>query len=148
MNSTVNNTFNTAVNNDTFNVVGTVNNIINISGSTGSYVNISFYFEPYNLNTGYNLAESFTSRDFFFTGYALGAINSGTSGVLSGLLYQRSPSNVKTNFANIVLSTGLFFYTSGGFTQRISGMNRVGIDILNVGNGVSGLSVGLFGVEI
>lgn len=142
----ITNTFNANVNSDTFNVVGTVNNTFNMSGVTGNFVNMSFYFQEYGLYTGYNLAESFIGKSFYFTGYALGLVNSGTNGILSGSLYQRSPEGVKSPFVNFTLSTGFFFYASGGFSQQISGLHRVGLDISNIGSGMTGLTVGIFGV--
>ncbi len=132
---TVNNVFN-----------GTVNNNINIGGITGNFVNMSFWFDQYNLATGLNFVEGFVSRDFFFTGYALAAINTGTQGYFSGSFYQRTPTNVKTNFINFSLNSGTFFSANGGYIQTITGMNRVGLDIYLIGTGITGLSVGLFGV--
>jgi hypothetical protein len=106
---------------------------------------MSFYFDQYSLYTGLNIIESFVSRDFNFTGYALGTINSGTQGFFSGSFYQRDQSNTKTNFLDISLNSGLLFKSSGGFSQPISGLNRVGLDIYRIGTGITGLSVGFFG---
>jgi len=125
---------------------GNTTNIFNLSGITGNFVNMSFYFDEYNLTTGLNQIEAFVSRDFFFTGYAIGAINSGTRGGFSGSFYQRTTINTKINFRDISLNTGQFFTGVGGSNQIISGMNRVGLDIYSIGTGITGLSVGLFGV--
>jgi hypothetical protein len=124
---------------------GAVGSIM-ISGITGNFVNMSFFFDQFNLTTGLNLLEGFVSRDFFFTGYALGAYNSGTQGLISGSIYQRNTINVKTELTNFVFNSGTFFYASGGFSQVASGMNRIGVDILRIGTGVTGFSVGVFGV--
>ncbi len=116
------------------------------TGITGNFVNMSFYFDEFNLYTGLNVIESLVSRDFFFTGYAIGVINTGTQGFFSGSFYQRNTTNVKTNFINFGHNSGQFFTAAGGFNQIISGMNRVGLDIYRIGTGITGLSVGLFGV--
>lgn len=121
-------------------------NFYTFSGITGNFMNMSFYFDEFNLVTGLNQSESFISRDFFFTGYAVGAIQSGTQGFFSGSFYQRTMTNVKTNFINFGMNSGQFFTGVGGFNQTISGMNRVGLDIYRIGTGITGLSVGLFGV--
>ncbi len=107
---------------------------------------MSFYFDEFSLYTGLNIVESIVGRDFFFTGYAIGAINSGTQGGFSGSFYQRDMLNAKTNFVTFGLNTGQFFSGRAGFNQIISGMNRVGLDIYGIGTGLTGLSVGLFGV--
>lgn len=133
---TVNNTFN-----------GTVNSTININQPTGNFVNMSFYFDEYNLVTGLNLLECFVGRDFTFTGFALGLINTGTAGgFLTGSLYQRTSTNTKTAFVDFSINSGSYFSALGGFGQVISGMNRVGIDIYQIVTGMTGLSVGAFGV--
>jgi len=144
------NVTNSGVAANTYNITnGTANTIYNIAQITGNFVNLSFFFDEYNLVTGLNLLEAFVSRDFTFSGYALGLINSGTSGAfLSGSLYQRTPANVKTSFLSFSLNSGLFFYASGGLNQPISGMNRVGIDLYRVVQGMTGLSVGVFGAGI
>lgn len=143
--STTNNTFNaTGVLNNTFNAAPVANNIA-LAIITGNFVNISFFFEAYNLNTGLNQIESFIARDFTFTGYAVAAQTSGTQGFLSGSLYQRSPLGVKTNFRDFSYNSGQFFTGVGGLSQTISGMHRVGIDLLNVGTGMTGVTVGIFG---
>lgn len=151
---TVTNTFNitsgnaTVINsgtvNNTFN--GTVNTSINISQPTGNFVNVSFYFDEFGLTTGLNMMEAVIGRSFFFTGYAIGVINTGTQGYFSGSFYQRTPTNTKTNFIDFSLNSGLFFVANGGFGQEISGMNRLGLDIYRIGTGITGLSVGAFGV--
>ena len=132
---TVSNTFN-----------GTVNSVTNLSGITGNFVTMSFYYDENNLSTGLNTIESFVSRDFTFTGYAAGVITTGTQGAFSGSFYQRTPTNAKTTFINFGLPAGQFCTGRGGFAQVISGMNRVGLDIYTIGTGITGLSVGLFGV--
>lgn len=144
------NVTNSGVATNTYNITnGTANTVYNIAQITGNFVNLSFFFDEYNLVTGLNLLEAFVSRDFTFSGYALGLINSGTSGAfLSGSLYQRTPANVKTSFLSFSLNSGLFFYASGGLNQPISGMNRVGIDLYRVVQGMTGLSVGVFGAGI
>lgn len=132
---------------NTYNVSGgTLNNNFNLSGITGNFVNMSFYYDSTTLATGFNNAEAFVGRSFFFTGYALGVINTGTQGMFSGSLYQRTPNNVKTNFINFSLRSGMFFSGVGGFAQEISGLNRVGLDIYLIGTGITGLSIGVFGV--
>lgn len=140
---TINNTASGNINN-TFNVSGNVSNNTTLN-TTGNFVNMSFFFDEYNLATGVNLQEGFVSRDFFFTGYALGVYTSGTRGTISGNLYQRTTANSKVNLSSFVLNSGAFFYGSGGFNTVISGMNRVGIDIYTLGTGFTGLSVGVFG---
>jgi hypothetical protein len=154
--STITNTYNLSgnqiVNTQTsgsvnYNVYGSA--VFSGSTITGNFVNMSFFFDEYNLITGLNLLEAFVSRDFTFSGYALGLINSGTSGsYLSGSLYQRTPGNVKTPFVDFSLNSGLYFYASGGFAQPITGMNRVGMDLYRVVQGMTGLSVGIFGAGI
>lgn len=124
---------------------GTTNNY-SITGVTGNFVNMSFYFDEFGLYTGVNVVESLVGRNFFFTGYAIGAINSGTQGFFSGSFYQRNTLSIKTNFINFSLNSGQFFTGVGGYNQVISGMNRVGLDIYQIGTGITGLSVGLFGV--
>lgn len=130
----------------TNNFNGAVNNVTNLSGITGNFVNISFWYDQYNLATGLNSIETFVGRSFTFTGYGLGTINSGTQGFFSGSFYQRTPTNTKTNFVDFSLNSGLYYYAAGGFNQEISGQNRVGLDIYRIGTGITGLSVGLFGV--
>lgn len=129
---------------NTFN--GAVNSYTNINQPTGNFVNISFWYDQYNLATGLNSIETSIGRSFTFTGYSLGAINSGTQGFFSGSFYQRTPTNTKTTFVDISLNSGLFFTANGGYNQEISGMNRLGIDIYSIGTGITGLSVGIFGV--
>jgi hypothetical protein len=107
---------------------------------------MSYYFDEFSLATGLNQVETFIARSFTFTGYGIGVINSGTQGFLSGSFYQRTSTNVKTTFATFSLNNGLFFYASGGLSQEISGMNRVGLDIFRIGTGITGLSIGAFGV--
>lgn len=151
---TTSNTFNVTSGNTFVNSSGTVSNTfngsvtnnVNVSGITGNFVNMSFWYDENNLFTGVNTIESFVSRDFTFTGYAEGVINSGTQGTFSGSFYQRTPSNTKVTFVNFGLPPGQFFSGRGGFSQVISGMNRVGVDIYSVGTGFTGLSLGLFGV--
>ena len=150
---TINNTFQSSgavinnVNGSTNNFLGNNSTVINnASGITGNFVNLSFYYDPTVLSTGLNNAEAFIGRSFFFTGYALGCINTGTQGFFSGSLYQRTPTNVKTNFINFSLRSGQFFTGVGGFSQEITGMNRLGLDIYLIGTGITGFSVGIFGV--
>jgi hypothetical protein len=145
-----NNTFYNSGNN-TNTVYGTLSNygdnaVINLSGITGNFVNMAFYFDEFSLATGLNLVESMVGRSFFFTGYGLGVINTGTQGFLSGSFYQRTQTNAKTNFVNFSLNSGMMFSGQGGFNQEVSGLNRVGLDIYRIGTGITGLSVGLFGV--
>lgn len=128
------------------NAASSTTNNYTFSGITGNFVNMSLFYDQYNLATGLNSVESFVARSFFFTGYAVGAINSGTQGLFSGSLYQRTPTNVKTNFLNFGLPAGNFFTGLGGFNQQITGMNRVGLDIYLIGTGLTGVSVGIFGV--
>jgi hypothetical protein len=155
----VNNTFNITSGNVTVLNSGTVtnnlnltnsnyNNIVSISGITGNFVNMSFYFDEYGLMTGNNLVESFVGRDFIFTGYAIGAINSGTPSVgpfFTGSLYQRTTTNTKVPFAVIGIPNGSHFRAVGGFSQVISGLNRVGFDLSGVPTGMTGVSIGIFG---
>lgn len=129
------------------NYSGTVNtNPIILNGVTGNFVNISFFFDEFNTATGLNLVEGFISRDFIFTGYAVGAYISGTHGRLSGALYQRNTINVKTQIVPFSFESGMHFTGQGGFNQTVSGMNRVGVDIFSLMTGVTGISIGLFGV--
>lgn len=127
-------------------VINTGTNLYIFTGITGNFVSMSFYFDEYNLTTGLNSFETFVARDFFFTGYALGVINTGTQGFFSGSFYQRTPINTKTNFVDFSLNSGTFFSGRGAFNQVVSGMNRVGLDIYRLGTGITGLTVGLFGV--
>jgi hypothetical protein len=132
---------------NTYNVSGNLNiNPLLINGITGNFVNISFFFDEYNLATGLNLIEGFVSRDFIFTGYAVGAFISGVNGFLSGSLYQRNTNNVKTEIAAFSLLSGSYFNAAGGFNRTVSGMHRVGVDIFRLATGITGVSVGLFGV--
>lgn len=129
------------------NYSGTVNNNpIQLNGVTGNFVNMSYYFDDYNLQTGLNLIETFVGRDFYFTGYAIGTINSGTHGLFTGSFYQRNTSNAKTTVVDFSMQSGQFFTGRGGFLQIISGMHRVGVSIYNVCTGMTGVTVGLFGV--
>lgn len=125
---------------------GDVGGFVNSGVVTGNFVNMSFYFDEFNLSTGLNSVECFIARDFVFTGFALGCITSGTSGFFSGNLYQRTPLNTKINFAPIVINSGMFFTGSGNFQNTISGMNRVGVDILRLSRDMTGLSIGIFGM--
>lgn len=131
-----------------FNVSGNITNVstVNIGTITGNFVNMSFYFDQYSLVTGLNQVESFVSRDFIFTGYALGVINTGTQGFFSGGLYQRTATNTKVAVTQFSLNSGMFFSGRGDFNQTVSGMNRIGFDIYLIGTGITGLSVGIFGV--
>ncbi len=136
---------------------GTINNTYNSSGGaitntfvsqnifTGNVINMSLWFDQYNLATGLNQIEAFVSRDFVFTGYALGVINTGTQGYFSGSLYQRTPLNTKTNFVNFSLNNGMVYSGAAGYAQTVSGQNRVGLDIYLIGTGITGLSVGIYG---
>jgi hypothetical protein len=130
----------------TNNFNGSVTNTTNIGTVTGNFVNMGVFFDEFSLATGFNLWEGFVGRSFTFTGYAVGCINSGTQGFFSGSFYQRTPTNAKTNFIDFSLNSGMFFTGVGGFSQEISGMNRVGLDIYRIGTGLTGVSVGLFGV--
>jgi hypothetical protein len=150
---TATNTFNTSgaatvTNNGTAtnNFNGQTTNVTNLSGITGNFVNMSFWYDESNLSTGLNTIEAFISRSFYFTGYGLAVINTGTQGFFSGSFYQRTSTNAKTNFVDFSLNSGMFFTGVGGYNQEISGMNRVGLDIYRIGTGITGLSVGLFGV--
>ncbi len=124
---------------------GTTNNY-SFTGITGNFVNMAFWFDQYTLSTGLNSIEAVVGRSFFFTGYSLGVINTGTQGFFSGSFYQRTSLNAKTNFIDFSLNSGVMFRATGGFNQEISGMNRVGLDIYRLGTGITGLSIGLFGV--
>lgn len=136
------NVVNSGTSSNTFNGTTT----LNINNPTGNFVNMSFWFDQYSLGTGLNTIESFVARDFTFTGYALGVINSGTQGFFSGSFYQRTSTNTKTNFVDFSLNSGQFFVAAGGYSQTVSGLNRVGLDIYRIGTGITGLSIGLFGV--
>ncbi len=85
------------------------------------------------------------ARDFIFTGYAVGAYVSGTHGRLSGTFYQRNQNNIKTQIVPFSFESGMFFSGKGGFTQTVSGMNRVGLDLFSSMTGVTGVTFGLFG---
>lgn len=124
---------------------GTTNNYT-FSGITGNFVNMSFWFDQYNLATGLNTIEAVVGRSFFFTGYSVGTIETGTQGFFSGSFYQRTPTNAKTRFIDFSLNSGVFFRASGGYNQTVTGLNRIGLDIYTIGTGITGLSVGLFGV--
>lgn len=125
---------------------GTINSNIYANSLTGNFVNMSWFFDEYSLATGLNQLESFVGRTFIFTGYAIGVINTGTQGSFSGSFYQRNTINAKTNFVSFGLPIGQIFSGRGGFSQEITGMNRVGLDIFSIGTGITGLTVGLFGV--
>lgn len=129
-----------------YNGTGNISNSISISGITGNFINLSFYFDQYSLETGLNQVEAFIGRSFTFTGYGLGVINTGTQGFFSGSFYQRTPTNGKSNFVAFSLNSGMYWSGAGNFVQEISGMNRVGLDIYSIGTGITGLTVGLFGV--
>lgn len=134
------------INNASSTTIITGTQVYNLSGITGNFVNMSFYFDEFSLATGLNQVEAFVGRDFFFTGYAIGAINSGTQGSFSGSFYQRNQVNAKTTFVSFGMPPGQFFSGRGGFVQIVSGLNRVGLDIYSIGTGLTGLSLGLFGV--
>lgn len=132
---------------NTFNQSGGVlNNNFNISGVTGNFVNMAFWFDSTTLATGLNNIEAMVGRSFTFTGYGIGVINTGTQGFFSGSLYQRTQLNTKTNFIDLSLNSGVQFKANGGFNQIVSGLNRVGLDIYLIGTGITGLSIGVFGV--
>lgn len=130
---------------NTFNISGGTTNF-NITGVTGNYVNMSFFFDSTTLVTGLNNIEGFISRNIFFTGYAVGAYTSGTQGNFSGSFYQRTTNNTKVTFQNFFLTSGMYFTGVGGLLQTLSGMNRIGVDIYSIGTGLTGLSLGVFGV--
>lgn len=143
--STIINNFSYGEVNNTYSNEGNVYTVL--SGVTGNFVNMTFYFDAFTLETGLNVSEGFVSRDFSFTGYSLGVINSGNAGTaLTGKLYQRTTTNTKVNFADFSLANGSLFIANGGYNQTISGLNRIGVDLLGVPTGMTGLSVGVFGI--
>lgn len=120
---------------------------INSGVITGNFTTLSFYLSP--VNSGMELAESFVTRSFFFTGFALGAITSGrgpvNGGILTGVIYQRDTGNTRTNLQQFTFDSGRFFFRSGNFSQIITGDNRIGIDIRNTLSGLDKFSVGIYG---
>ena len=137
-----------SINNVFNNVSGTINNNTNylISGVTGNFVNMSFYFDEFNLSTGLNLIEAFVGRSFIFTGFAVGVWASGTQGTITGNAYQRDRNNTKQSLFDFYLNSGVFTTGVGGFLNTVTGLNRVGLSIFNVGTGFTGLSIGIFGM--
>lgn len=145
--STINNLYDGQLVSNAYNSVsGVVSNSVSVSGITGNFVNMSFFLDQYSLSSGLNVIEGFVARDFTFTGYALGAYNSGTKGIITGSIYQRTTTNTKVELIPFSFNSGVFFSAQGGLIKTISGMNRVGIDILGIGTGVTGFSIGIFGV--
>jgi hypothetical protein len=117
------------------------------TGTTGNFVNLSFYLDEYNLATGMNIVEAFTSQNFTFTGYALGCIYTGNvAGYLSGSFYQRTSTNIRTAFVDFYLNSGVYYYASGGFSQPITGCNRVGLSIYKTVTGMTGVTLAAFGL--
>jgi len=119
-----------------------------VSGNiTGNFSTLSFFLSP--VSTGLDLAESFVGRSFFCTGFALGCVTTGAGplngGILTGRLYTRDTSNVKTIFRTFTFNSGVPFFRSGDFSQPITGDHRIGIDIQNSLSGIDKFSVGVFG---
>lgn len=112
---------------------------------TGDNVNLGFYFN--SVYTGIALAESFVSKNFRVSGWAVGCVDYGTgSQVLTGNFYQRTTGNNKVNIVGFSLGTGAYF--TGVYLNSLptfSGLNRLGVDILAKSTGISKLSLGLFG---
>ena len=120
---------------------------INSGQITGNFTNLSFYLSP--VATGLDLAESFVTRTFYYTGFALGAVTTGTSatngGILTGRIYQRETNNNKIILQTFTFGSGQFFKRSGDFSFIITGDNRIGVDITNTLNNIDKFSVGIYG---
>lgn len=130
---------------------GALGYYINSGIVTGNFVNMSYFFEP--VGTGLNLAESFVAKDFYFTGFALGCVQSGSrpffGGILTGNIYQRTPQNSKILLiSGFRFDTGQHFAFSGDFSHYITGLNRVGVEITNTISGIEKLSIGMFGFGV
>jgi hypothetical protein len=124
---------------------------LNVNTITGNFTNLSFFLSPANI-TGLDLAESIVSRDFYCTGFAIMAVTTGAGplngGILSGRLYTRDTSNVKTVFQDFTFTSGAYSYISGNFSQPITGFHRIGIDLRNTLSGIDKVSVGVFGFGV
>ena len=127
--------------------VGQVGYLLNSGTITGSFTVISYYMNP--VSTGLNAAEAFVGNNFQLSGIALGCWQSGAGptfgGVLSGAIYVRSLTNVKTQLFQFTFNSGINSYISGGFGYPITGYYRIGVDMTNTLSGIQGFSVGLFG---
>jgi hypothetical protein len=114
---------------------------------TGNFSTLSFFLSP--VSTGLDLAESFVARSFFFTGFSLGCITTGSGpsngGLLTGRIYIRDTGNNKIVLQNFTFDSGKFHYRSGDFSQPITGEYRIGIDIRNTLSGIDKFSVGVYG---
>lgn len=120
---------------------------LSVNTITGNFTTLSFYLSP--VNSGMELAESFVTRSFFFTGFALGAISSGrgpvNGGILTGVIYQRDTGNNRFDLQQFTFNSGQTFFRSGNFSQIITGDNRIGIDIRNTLSGIDKFSIGIYG---
>jgi hypothetical protein len=126
----------------------TIGYFINSGVMTGNFTNLSFFLSP-ATTTGLDLAESFVTRNFFFTGFALGAVISGSGpsngGILTGRIYQRDTGNNKIILNTFTFNSGAVYARSGVFSYPITGDNRLGIDLLNSLSGIDKFSVGVYG---
>ena len=127
---------------------GGLGNLVISGNVTGNFTNISFFMNP--VGTGQNLAEVWSSQTFNFTGLAIGCITTGAAplfgGITTGNIYVRSFQGVRTNIINNwTFNTGVYSVFSGGFGIPVTGMYRIGVDILNITSGLNGVTVGIFG---
>lgn len=152
---------------NTFNITGTgtVNNTFNSSGGaisnafndytqntttnifTGYFTDISFYLDP--VGTGYNLFETFISRDFYFTGAAFSCRTTGfgpvNGGIMTGRLYQADQNNTEHTLFNFTFQSGVIYSGSPLFNVYVTGRNRVGLSLTNSLSGIEKFTVGVFG---
>lgn len=120
---------------------------INSGVITGNFTTVSFFLSP--ASTGLNLAESFISQDFFFTGFALAATVTGAGpengGILTGSIYTSDLNNNKIQRQSFTFDSGLNSFVSGDFSVPLTGYHRIGVDITNTLSGLDKLSIGVFG---
>lgn len=126
---------------------GAVGFFVNSGIITGNFVNISFFSDP--VATGFNLFETFVSRNFTFTGAAFSCRTSGfgqvNGGILTGKLYQVDFNNTEQTLFSFTFNSGLIYSGSPLFTTAVTGYNRVGLSITNSLSGIEKFCVGIFG---
>lgn len=122
-----------------------VQDLTSASGALLTATAMSFYFDPYTLASGTNLVEGFVNAAFFITGVSLGCQNTGSSAALTGSIYRRDTSNTKTTLFPFSLGSSAVFAMNTGLSIQVQSMDRIGIDIINYGNLLTGLSIGIFG---
>lgn len=110
---------------------------------TNSPPTIALFIDiPY---TGNLITEHIVPSNFIYTGYALGCGTTGSGIPMSGNIYQKSQTNVTSTLSNFTFEAATSFKSSGGFAIKVTGLNRVGLNITNVLSGCLNLSLSIFG---